>query len=198
VVLSVCRFRYDRTMPQAQVAANRCGRPTGSWSASRWGNGPATGLGGKWPSFRVMVSSERSQVEPAPNIIEGTTMEHYAGIDVSLESASVCVVDAAGRIVREAKIASEPDALIGWLRGLGTELGRIGSRAAIAMAERGPAGGRACGGAVGDPACARGLQGDAGQDRPQGRSWHRTRHAVWNGFVRCIANHSLLRRHERC
>jgi hypothetical protein len=57
------------------------------------------------------VLSERSQVEPAPSIIEGTTMEHYAGIDVSLESASVCGVDAAGWIVREAKIASEPDAL---------------------------------------------------------------------------------------
>ena len=38
-------------------------------------------------------------------------MEHYAGIDVSLESASVCVVDATGRIVREAKVASEPEVL---------------------------------------------------------------------------------------
>ena len=28
-------------------------------------------------------------------------MEHYAGIDVSLEQSSVCVVDAAGKIVRE-------------------------------------------------------------------------------------------------
>jgi hypothetical protein len=35
-------------------------------------------------------------------------MQHYAGIDVSLESASVCVVDAAGRLVRETKVASEP------------------------------------------------------------------------------------------
>jgi predicted NBD/HSP70 family sugar kinase len=35
-------------------------------------------------------------------------MEYYAGIDVSLESASLCVVDATGRIVREAKVASEP------------------------------------------------------------------------------------------
>ena len=31
-------------------------------------------------------------------------MEHYAGIDVSLERSSVCVVDATGRIVREAKV----------------------------------------------------------------------------------------------
>jgi hypothetical protein len=31
----------------------------------------------------------RSQAVPAPNIIEGTTMDHYAGIDVSLESSSL-------------------------------------------------------------------------------------------------------------
>jgi hypothetical protein len=34
-------------------------------------------------------------------------MEHYAGIDVSLELSSVCVVDAQGKIVKEAKVASE-------------------------------------------------------------------------------------------
>ena len=49
-------------------------------------------------------------------------MDHYAGIDVSLECSSVCVVDASGKIVREAKVASEPEALIGWLvrSGLGS------------------------------------------------------------------------------
>ena len=36
-------------------------------------------------------------------------MEHYAGIDVSLDRSSVCVIDATGRIVREAKVPSEPD-----------------------------------------------------------------------------------------
>ena len=39
-----------------------------------------------------------------PKHHEGTTMEHYAGIDVSRELSSVCVVDATGRIVREAKV----------------------------------------------------------------------------------------------
>jgi transposase len=34
-------------------------------------------------------------------------MEHFAAIDVSLEWSSVCVVDAAGQIVREAKVRSE-------------------------------------------------------------------------------------------
>jgi len=56
-------------------------------------------------------------------------MDHYAGIDVSLESASVCVVDASGRIIREAKVGSEPDILVAWLRGLGLPLARVGLEA---------------------------------------------------------------------
>jgi transposase len=56
-------------------------------------------------------------------------MEHYAGIDVSLESASLCFVDAGGRIVREAKVASEPEVLIGWFGGLGIVVARVGLEA---------------------------------------------------------------------
>jgi hypothetical protein len=34
-------------------------------------------------------------------------MQYYAGIDISLEQSSVCVVDAPGKIVKEAKVASD-------------------------------------------------------------------------------------------
>src|SRR4051812_12913529 len=56
-------------------------------------------------------------------------MEHYAGIDVALERSSVCVVDATGRIVREAKVASEPEALVGFFAALGVAVTRIGLEA---------------------------------------------------------------------
>jgi transposase len=56
-------------------------------------------------------------------------MEHYAGIDVSLESASLCVVDGTGRIIREAKVASEPEVLIAWFNRLELTMTRIGLEA---------------------------------------------------------------------
>jgi transposase len=56
-------------------------------------------------------------------------MDHYAGIDVSLECSSVCVVEASGKIVRESKVASEPAALIAWFGELGFALARIGLEA---------------------------------------------------------------------
>ena len=56
-------------------------------------------------------------------------MKHYAGIDVSLNSSSVCVVDESGKIVREVKVASEPVALINWFKSLGVRVERIGLEA---------------------------------------------------------------------
>src|SRR3954466_14246456 len=64
-----------------------------------------------------------------PRHHRGTAMEHFAGIDVSLKDSSICVVDAAGRIVREAKVASEPEALIAWFGGRGLGVTRIGLEA---------------------------------------------------------------------
>ncbi|MCK1724016.1 hypothetical protein IVA82_01320 [Bradyrhizobium sp. 142] len=57
-------------------------------------------------------------------------MENYAGIDVSLELSSVCVVDAQGKILKEAKVASEPDALVEFFERLGFAVKRIGLEAA--------------------------------------------------------------------
>ena len=56
-------------------------------------------------------------------------MEHYAGIDVSLELSSVCVVDAGGKIVAEAKIESHPDAIVAFVCKLGLSIERIGLEA---------------------------------------------------------------------
>src|SRR4029077_18327630 len=56
-------------------------------------------------------------------------VEHYVGIDVSLELLSVCVVDGRGKIVKEAKGASEPEALVYFLQELGFPVNRIGFEA---------------------------------------------------------------------
>ena len=66
----------------------------------------------------------------APSIAgRRTVMEYYAGIDVSLELSSVCVVDAKGKIVKEMKVASDPDALALFFKSLGVEVARIGIEA---------------------------------------------------------------------
>jgi transposase len=56
-------------------------------------------------------------------------MEYYAGIDVSLKDSSVCVVDATGKLVREVKVASEPEALVRYFEELGLPVSRIGLEA---------------------------------------------------------------------
>src|SRR5262245_22362724 len=39
-------------------------------------------------------------------------MDYFAGLDVSVKETSVCIVDDAGKIVREARVASEREALL--------------------------------------------------------------------------------------
>jgi hypothetical protein len=74
-----------------------------------------------------------------PQASEGEAqMEHYAGLDVSVEETSLCIVDDAGRIVREAKIASEPEALLAVLSNpdLPLQADRTRSWTTVAMARR--------------------------------------------------------------
>src|SRR5712675_3293281 len=69
-------------------------------------------------------------VESAPSIWRRrTAIDHYSGIDVSLELSSVCVVDAQGKIVKEAKVASEPEAVVAFFEALGFAVKRIGLEA---------------------------------------------------------------------
>jgi transposase len=51
-------------------------------------------------------------------------VEHYVGIDISLELLSVCVVDGRGKVVKEAKVASEPEALVCFFKELGVPVNR--------------------------------------------------------------------------
>ena len=56
-------------------------------------------------------------------------MEHFAGLDVSVKDTSVCIVDDTGKIVREVKVASEPDALLQVLKNSAYRFKRIGLEA---------------------------------------------------------------------
>jgi transposase len=56
-------------------------------------------------------------------------MDYFAGLDVSVKDTSVCIVDDAGKIVRELKVGSEPAALLAVLRNPAYHFKRIGLEA---------------------------------------------------------------------
>ena len=73
-------------------------------------------------------------------------MEHFAGLGVSVKDTSVCIVDDTGKLIREVKVASEPEALSAVLKspayhfkGIGWKLAAVGM--AVERSRRGgPAG----------------------------------------------------------
>jgi transposase len=98
--------------------------------ALRWGNRPAS----LWIAedfwvlrFRLMV--KRVGVNGLKHQKEKRSMDHFAGLDVSVKETSVCIVDDAGKIVREVKVASEPEALLAVLKNSAYHLRRIGLEA---------------------------------------------------------------------
>ena len=98
-------------------------------------------------------------------------MEHFAGLDVSVKETSVCIVDDTGKIVREVKVASEPEALLAVLKNPAYHFKRVGL-------EAGPLSqwlfrSRATGDLCRDAAHACGTEGTDQQDRPQRCAWHR-------------------------
>jgi hypothetical protein len=42
-------------------------------------------------------------------------MEHYGGLDVSLKLTAICIVEQTGKIVREGMVASDPEAIAGFI-----------------------------------------------------------------------------------
>jgi transposase len=71
-------------------------------------------------------------------------MDHSAGLDVSVKETSICVVGDAGKIMREVKVASEPEALLQVLgnptyhfKRIGLEAGPLSQWLFSALAEAG-------------------------------------------------------------
>src|SRR5580704_11727806 len=60
---------------------------------------------------------------------EKRSMDHFAGLDVSVKETSVCIVDETGKVVREVKVASEPEALLAVLKNPAYHFARIGLEA---------------------------------------------------------------------
>src|SRR3974390_307630 len=56
-------------------------------------------------------------------------MDHFAGLDVSVKETSVCILDDAGKIVKEVKVSSEPKALLKVLTNPAYHFKRIGLEA---------------------------------------------------------------------
>jgi len=75
---------------------------------------------------------------------EKRSMDYFAGLDLSVKETSVCIVDDTGKIVREARVASEPEALLQVLtnaiyrfKRIGLEAGPLSQWLFSALAEAG-------------------------------------------------------------
>ena len=69
---------------------------------------------------------------------EKRSMDHFAGLDVSVKDTSVCIVDDAGKVVREVKVASEPAALLAVVMSPAYHFRRIGLECRNGFTARSP------------------------------------------------------------
>lgn len=56
-------------------------------------------------------------------------MRYYVGLDVSVKTTSVCIVDEAGKVVKERSLPTEPEVIAGWLGKTGLVFERVGHEA---------------------------------------------------------------------
>src|ERR1039457_5558815 len=101
-------------------------------------------------------------------------MDHFAGLDVSVKETSVCIVDDTGRIVREVKVASEPEALLAVLTNPIYHFKRIGLEAGplspgVFRRPRGSGLGGVLGGAAAQGGGAKGAKKKARSQRSRGQ-----------------------------
>ena len=61
-------------------------------------------------------------------------MAYFAGLDVSVKETRVCIMDDAGKIVREARVANEPEALLQVLTNTIYRFKRVGLEAGTPVA----------------------------------------------------------------
>src|SRR5262245_19486685 len=67
--------------------------------------------------------------QASANLFGRQPVNHYAAIDVSLELSSVCIVDVTGKVVKEAKVETRPEALVKFFKAFSHPLTRIGLEA---------------------------------------------------------------------
>jgi transposase len=56
-------------------------------------------------------------------------MKYYTGLDVSLNTTAICVVNQDGDIIRETEVPTEPVAISEWLKAIGLPMERVGLEA---------------------------------------------------------------------
>ena len=134
------------------------------YASNRWGNRPAFLWKLKILGAALQADGETRSVVTASSIgRRSAALDPFAGLDVSVKETSICIVDDTGRIVREVKVASEPEALLAVLKNSAANWTR--SRTAIAMAVQCSRRGRAAGDLRRDAAHAGGVEGADQQDR---------------------------------
>ena len=97
------RSQEKRRWPEVSRKHDRLGGLAGNRASV-----PSAMARSRSPSFRDKVDQGAAS---ARRFDQGDLMKMYVGLDVSMSSTSICVVDETGKIVKETKSATEPEAI---------------------------------------------------------------------------------------